>query len=91
MFTPRQLRIMMVLSPWERRMTYGEQLKDEVRAREAALKNFFANVDVAIRGSQGLEGPQKWTVSFVFLYLLLVYVFLLISQQKVLSNSNKLQ
>jgi hypothetical protein len=64
-FTPRQLRLMMVLTPWDRRMTYGEQIREEMKSRESQLRNFFGNIDVAIRktgGSGGLSapGPQKW-------------------------------
>jgi cysteinyl-tRNA synthetase len=51
---------MMVLAPWERRMAYGEQVREEVRAREASLRNFFANVDVALRRGGPEAGPQKW-------------------------------
>ena len=64
-FTPRQLRLMMVLTPWDRRMSYGEQIREEMKSRESQLRNFFGNIDVAIRksgGSGGLSapGPQKW-------------------------------
>ncbi|KAL4548554.1 hypothetical protein Ndes2526B_g01118 [Nannochloris sp. 'desiccata'] len=64
-FSPRQLRLMMVLTPWDRRMSYGEQIREEMKARESQLRNFFGNVNVAIRksgGSGGLSapGPQKW-------------------------------
>lgn len=62
-FTPRQLRLMMVLTPWDRRMAYGEQVREEMRAREAQLRNFFGNVDVGIRrggGATAAPGPQKW-------------------------------
>ena len=59
-FSPRQLRLMMLLSPWERRMAYGEQSRDEARARESQLRNFFANVDVALRRGGPEAGPQRW-------------------------------
>lgn len=62
-FTPRQLRLMMLLTNWDRRMAYGEQLKEEMKAREAQLKNFFANVDVVLRGAgngTAAPGMQKW-------------------------------
>ncbi len=46
-------------------MSYGNQICDEMKARESQLRNFFGNVDVAIRktgGAGGLSapGPQKW-------------------------------
>ena len=61
-FTPRQLRLMMVLTPWDRRMAYGEQVREEMKAREAQLRNFFGNIDVAMRqvGGTTAQGPQKW-------------------------------
>ena len=59
-FTPRQLRLMMALNPWDRRMAYGVQVQEEVKARESQLKNFFSNVDVAIRKSSQSDHPQKW-------------------------------
>ena len=59
-FTPRQLRLMMALNPWDRRMAYGPQLQEEVKTKEAQLKNFFANVDVALRKFEGKDHPEKW-------------------------------
>jgi len=48
-FTPRQLRLLFALQPWNKPMTYGEQSRTEMRAREAQLKNFFQNVEAALR------------------------------------------
>ena len=59
-FTPRQLRLMMALNPWDRRMAYGPQLQEEVKAKESQLKNFFSNIDVALRKNQGQDHPEKW-------------------------------
>jgi len=69
-FTARQLRLMFLLSPWNRGMSYGESSRQEMRAREAALKNFFQNVEVALReaeaaerasgGVEGSERPTRW-------------------------------
>lgn len=59
-FTPRQLRLMMALNPWDRRMAYGPQLQDEVKTKESQLKNFFANIDVALRKSEGQDHAEKW-------------------------------
>lgn len=58
-FTPRQLRLMMALNPWDRRMAYGVQIQEEVKSREAQLKNFFSNVHVAMRQACP-SGSQKW-------------------------------
>ena len=44
-------------------MTYGEQCRDEMKSRESQLRNFFGNVDVALRKAGGgctASGPQKW-------------------------------
>lgn len=41
-------------------MAYGEQIREEMKAREAQLRNFFGNVDVGLRRAGGSEGPQKW-------------------------------
>jgi len=46
-------------------MSYGEQIREEMKARESQLRNFFGNVNVAIRKSGGRSGlsalgPQKW-------------------------------
>jgi cysteinyl-tRNA synthetase len=54
-FSPRQLRLMFLLSPWNRGMSYGEQSRQEMRARELALKNFFQNVEVALREADAVE------------------------------------
>lgn len=60
-FTPRQLRLMMALNPWDRRMAYGTQVQEEVKGRESQLKNFFDNVDVAMRASaKSTHCSQKW-------------------------------
>jgi cysteinyl-tRNA synthetase len=62
-FTPRQLRLMMILTSWDRRMAYGEHVREEMRARESQLRNFFANVDVVLRRAEGgvaAPGHQKW-------------------------------
>jgi len=60
-FTPRQLRLMFALQPWNKPVMYGEQARAEMRAREAQLRNFFQNVEVAVRG-QGDQtaAVQRW-------------------------------
>jgi len=40
-------------------MAYGNQVREEMKARESQLRNFFSNIDVAIRRA-GPAGPQKW-------------------------------
>ncbi|KXZ56656.1 hypothetical protein GPECTOR_1g591 [Gonium pectorale] len=59
-FNARQLRLMFVLQPWNKTMVYGEQSRAEMKAREAQLKNFFQNVDAAVRGSDVNASDQRW-------------------------------
>jgi len=63
-FSPRQLRLMFIMSPWNKTISYGETMRAEMRARESALKNFFQNVEVAIREGSKAEASTsaKWQV-----------------------------
>lgn len=63
-FSPRQLRLMFIMSPWNKTISYGETMRAEMRARESALKNFFQNVDVALReaGKDEASTSGKWQV-----------------------------
>lgn len=60
-YTARQLRLMFVLQPWNKTMTYGEQSRAEMYAHEARLQHFFQNVDAAVRGSR--TSSERWDVS----------------------------
>lgn len=62
-FNARQLRLMFCLQPWNKTMMYGEQSRTEMKVREAQLRNFFGNVDAAIRNSSVNTNEQRWTVS----------------------------
>lgn len=42
-------------------MAFGEQVKEEMKAREAQIRNFFANIDVGLRRAGGPKVPQKWS------------------------------
>lgn len=55
---------MFIMNPWNKTISYGETMKAEMRAREQAIKNFFQNVDVAIREAAGQEAQTaaKWEV-----------------------------
>lgn len=66
-FTPRQLRLMFVLTSWDRKMNYGKQLAGEVAAKEALLRNFFGNCEVAVREHAVAAGPTKWEVRGVWI------------------------
>lgn len=59
-FNARQLRLMFVLQPWNKTMVYGEQSRAEMKAREAQLRNFFQNVDAAVRGLDINTTGQRW-------------------------------
>ncbi|GLI68942.1 hypothetical protein VaNZ11_013467 [Volvox africanus] len=59
-FNARQLRLMFVLQPWNKTMMYGEQSRAEMKAREAQLKNFFQNVEAAVRGLEINATEQRW-------------------------------
>lgn len=53
---------MFVLQPWNKTMVYGEQSRAEMKAREAQLRNFFQNVDAAVRGQDINTTDQRWAV-----------------------------
>eukprot|EP00887_Chlorella_sp_A99_P008002 scaffold12.g8002.t1 len=59
-FTARQLRLMFVLQPWDKKMSYGESAKEEMRAKESLLRNFFANVDVVLRKQKVATSANRW-------------------------------
>lgn len=52
---------MMALQPWFRPMVYGDSARTEMRAKEAMLKNFFQNVEVAVRDAAP-GASAKWQV-----------------------------
>ena len=58
--SPRQLRLMFVCTSWDKRIAYGPQLAAEVAAKEALLRNFFGNCEVAIREHAIASGPVRW-------------------------------
>lgn len=64
-FSARQLRLMFLLAPWNKTVSYGETMRAEMRAKEQAIKNFFQNVDVALREGEAKQSQTaaKWGVS----------------------------
>jgi len=60
-FTARQLRLMFLLSPWEKPITYGESMLAEMKAKEATLKNFFGSVTAALRDYQNAATKDPTT------------------------------
>jgi cysteinyl-tRNA synthetase len=61
-FSARQLRLMFLLQPWHKGMVYGEQSCNEMRSRESQIKNFFQNVDAAMRSVNVNATEQRWQV-----------------------------
>lgn len=67
-FSPRQMRFMFALQPWDKPMTYGDAARDEMRCKEQLLKNFFQNVEVVLRTASP-RAPSRCDVrpSFTFM------------------------
>jgi len=59
-FTARQLRLMFLLQPWDKSMMYGASAQHEMKAREALLRNFFSNVEVATRAQDLSASPTRF-------------------------------
>ncbi|BDA46365.1 Cysteine-tRNA ligase, cytoplasmic [Coccomyxa sp. Obi] len=64
-FSPRVLRIMFTLAPWDKPMTYKEEKSAaEARQKEKVFVNFFLEVDAVMHkfGPGGTEGrlPTRW-------------------------------
>jgi cysteinyl-tRNA synthetase len=58
--TPRQLRMMFLMQPWDKPMNYSDQTVDEAKAREKYFKNFFGSVKSILRNDFVSE-RQGWT------------------------------
>ncbi|KAK9820845.1 hypothetical protein WJX81_007120 [Elliptochloris bilobata] len=52
----RHLRLLFVMSPWNQPMSYSDGTLAEVRSKDAVLRKFFQNIDVALRGARGSLG-----------------------------------
>lgn len=68
-FSPRVLRIMFALTPWDKPMTYSDAVATTARQREGTLVSFFSEVEAVLhkfgpRGSQG-RLPTRWEVQSV--------------------------
>ncbi|KAJ9527314.1 hypothetical protein QJQ45_025542 [Haematococcus lacustris] len=60
-FSARQLRLMFAMQPWNKPMVYGEQARGEMKARESQIKNFFQNIEVAMRSAEAHPGmATRW-------------------------------
>eukprot|EP00898_Chlorokybus_atmophyticus_P002631 jgi/Chlat1/3369/Chrsp23S03805 len=60
-YTARQLRLLFVLSYWDKPINYGPAFMADALSKDKYLRNFFQNVDVAIRavGSE-VHAAQGW-------------------------------
>ena len=57
-FSPRQLRLLFLLQPWDKPMVYGEHAQSEMKVRDSQIKNFFANIAALCR--TGTDATAKW-------------------------------
>jgi cysteinyl-tRNA synthetase len=58
--SPRQLRIMFLMQPWDKPMNYSDQTVDDAKAKEKYFKNFFGAVKSLLR-QDFVSEPQGWT------------------------------
>jgi cysteinyl-tRNA synthetase len=58
--SPRQLRIMFLMQPWDKPMNYSDQTVDDAKAKEKYFKNFFGAVKSLLRQDFVAEA-QGWT------------------------------
>lgn len=57
--SPRQLRLMFLLQPWDKPMNYSDQTVDDAKAKERYFKNFFGAVKSVLRQNFVAE-KQGW-------------------------------
>lgn len=63
-YSARQLRLLFVLAQWDKPMNYGPEALRDVLVKEKDLKNFFQNVQVALRGAAApAAADQRWDES----------------------------
>lgn len=58
--SPRQLRLMFLMQPWDKSMNYSDQTVDDAKAKEKYFKNFFGAVKSVLRNDFVPE-QQGWT------------------------------
>ncbi len=61
-FSARQLRLLFLLQPWDKRMDFSDQTVAEVKTKEATLKNYFDEVKAVLRDSNWQQQPVLWGV-----------------------------
>eukprot|EP00300_Choanocystis_sp_HF-7_P023975 c25368_g1_i1.p1 GENE.c25368_g1_i1~~c25368_g1_i1.p1 ORF type:complete len:912 (-),score=266.71 c25368_g1_i1:40-2775(-) len=57
--TPRQLRLMFLLQPWDREMNYSDQTVGDARKKETTFKNYFGTIKAILRQDWLLQ-PVGW-------------------------------
>ena len=58
--TPRQLRLMFLMQPWDKPMNYSDQTVEDAKTKEKYFKNFFGAVKSVLRNDFVSE-RQGWT------------------------------
>lgn len=58
--SPRQLRLMFLMQPWDKSMNYSDQTVDDAKAKEKYFKNFFGAVKSVLR-NDFVQEHQGWT------------------------------
>jgi len=62
-YTPRQLRLLFLIKPWDKPMNYVEEtMEKEVKSKEKTLVEFFSSIKTVLKEeSQVINFHQKWT------------------------------
>lgn len=60
--SPRQLRFMFLMQPWDKPMNYSDQTVDDAKAKEKYFKNFFGAVKSVMRNDFVSE-RQGWSAA----------------------------
>ena len=58
--SPRQLRIMFLLQPWDKSMNYSDQVVSDAREKERVFRSFFGNVQDLVRSEAWLKKCIGW-------------------------------
>jgi cysteinyl-tRNA synthetase len=58
--SPRQLRIMFLLQPWDKSMNYSDQVVSDAREKERVFRSFFGTVQDLVRSEAWLEKQIGW-------------------------------
>ena len=57
--SPRQIRLMFLLQPWDRGMNYSDQTVGDAKAKEALFRNFFGAVKAVLSAPGPAGHPNK--------------------------------